>query len=32
VLVTTYVAEAQVPVSEINPIFAEVGRIVTEMV
>lgn len=32
ILVTTYVAEAKVPVSEINPIFAEVGRIVAGMV
>ena len=32
ILIATYVAEAQVPVSEINPIFAEVGRIVAEMV
>ncbi len=32
ILVTTYVAEAKVPVAEINPVFAEVGKIVAGMV
>jgi hypothetical protein len=31
-IATVYVAEATAPVSEINPVFAEVGRIVAEMV
>ncbi|TCL76082.1 class A beta-lactamase [Rhizobium sp. BK251] len=32
ILVTTYVAEATVPIDQVNPVFAEVGRIVAGMV
>ncbi len=31
-LMTVYVKQANVPVADINPVFAEVGRIVTDMV
>jgi beta-lactamase class A len=32
ILMAVYVTDATVPISQINPIFGEVGRIVTEMV
>lgn len=32
VLIAVYIAEASVPAADLNPVFAEVGRIVTELV
>ena len=32
IVATVYIAEASVPVKELNPVFAEVGRMIVEMV
>jgi beta-lactamase class A len=32
ILVTVYVAQAKAPISQINPVFAEIGKIVAEMI